>query len=545
MVGCASLLLILSCAFADVPADTMTKALDHFWPAGEPVKSPRKMIVLVGGPSNGNTGNDWTAYRNAINDRKVEVWVYAVGFGTSERALAANIASDEDHVKYLPSSAILSYEAPLAGIAACPANARLCDCTNGWCCCAGPGGCCCPTCPGLADPCSPKVCTAGKASLGCVGSTVTCNDNDMCTNDVCQETAPGSGVSECVHTAVDCDDGKECTIDGCAKSTGCYHTLRTCNDGKYCTNDSCDNSTLGGCVFTPVGGCSNACDAVACSDGVACTDDVCVHDAAGCADVGTGPTDQKRIDCLSYVGGTNNPGGGDQAAAAGLPVYCKYKTKVCPAPPVAGCGTVTCNSTSGDCDFVALNCDDGDPCTDDACVPGQGCENTQINCDQFDKCVTQVCQNGACVDGPVVACDDNNPCTEDSCDGVKGCIHTPIICPLDASQCQEVVGCFPDASQGQAGCVYRNISVLIDFCGNCRGGNVGCFIPASDDTEAASVAVGVIVAVVIAAVVAALLIAFFSKKGYDFYKAKSDLQADALQNNPYFKKNNMGGETGF
>ncbi len=36
--------------------------------------------------------------------------------------------------------------------------------------------------------------------------------------------------------------------------------------------------------------------------------------------------------------------------------------------------------------------------------------------------------------------------------------------------------------------------------------------------------------------------ASFSRRGYDYYKAKSDLNAAALQNNPYFKENANAGE---
>jgi hypothetical protein len=47
------------------------------------------------------------------------------------------------------------------------------------------------------------------------------------------------------------------------------------------------------------------------------------------------------------------------------------------------------------------------------------------------------------------------------------------------------------------------------------------------------------VGVVIAAIIAAALIAFFSKKGYDFYMAKNAMQSGGLQNNPAFENNSL------
>ena len=47
----------------------------------------------------------------------------------------------------------------------------------------------------------------------------------------------------------------------------------------------------------------------------------------------------------------------------------------------------------------ALNCDDHDACTTEACVPGEGCVYTAISCD------------------------DGVACTLDACDAQKGCTH--------------------------------------------------------------------------------------------------------------------------
>lgn len=132
------------------------------------------------------------------------------------------------------------------------------------------------------------------------------------------------------------------------------------------------------------------------------------------------------------------------------------------------------------------DCDDSDPCTDDACVNNL-CENTQIDCDDNDDCTADTCENGNCVHTPIngccesaaecddgnactsdtcvgglcqntpISCDDGDPCTEDTCDSVTGCMHTPTncddgnLCTIDS--CDSVNGCEHDPVQcpiGQA-----------------------------------------------------------------------------------------------
>jgi hypothetical protein len=75
-----------------------------------------------------------------------------------------------------------------------------------------------------------------------------------------------------------------------------------------------------------------------------------------------------------------------------------------------------------------------------------------------------------------------------------------------------------------------------------QGSNLNCFFSSVDETGAiAGITTGVIVAIVVAAVVAALLGIFFSKRGYDYYKAKNDLNSAGLQSNPMFVENQAAG----
>lgn len=87
------------------------------------------------------------------------------------------------------------------------------------------------------------------------------------------------------------------------------------------------------------------------------------------------------------------------------------------------------------------DCDDGDPCSDDACGSVGGafiCEhepNTDAACEDGHPCTANdTCQNGVCVGGSPPDCDDINPCTDDSCSSVGGsfvCDHVPNTDPCD------------------------------------------------------------------------------------------------------------------
>lgn len=60
-------------------------------------------------------------------------------------------------------------------------------------------------------------------------------------------------------------------------------------------------------------------------------------------------------------------------------------------------------------------CDDGDPCTVDACK-SNACVHTPKSCDDGDGCTSDSCDSktGSCVHQPI-SCDDGDPCTIDGC----------------------------------------------------------------------------------------------------------------------------------
>jgi len=98
---------------------------------------------------------------------------------------------------------------------------------------------------------------------------------------------------------------------------------------------------------------------------------------------------------------------------------------------------------------AAPDCDDGDPCTTDACQ-FQRCSYTASTApckDDQDPCTTDVCNMGNCThpdsgtcECQVAAdCNDNKVCTDDSCDANHECKHddNTAACPDEGSACTD------------------------------------------------------------------------------------------------------------
>jgi cysteine-rich repeat protein len=86
-----------------------------------------------------------------------------------------------------------------------------------------------------------------------------------------------------------------------------------------------------------------------------------------------------------------------------------------------------------------LDCDDQNFCTTDSCVPAQGCLHlfNDAPCNDADLCTIQDhCNNGSCTGGELLNCNDDNPCTDDACTPDAGCEHTPndAVC-TDSNEC--------------------------------------------------------------------------------------------------------------
>jgi hypothetical protein len=119
-----------------------------------------------------------------------------------------------------------------------------------------------------------------------------------------------------------------------------------------------------------------------------------------------------------------------------------------------------------------IECDDGNPCTVDSCVRGQGCVHTPSDgaaCDDGNACTqTDTCVGGACTGSNPIVCG-----AEDACHGGGTCDPTTGACSN------------PSAPDGTA-CNDGNACTQTDTCqaGSCTGANpVVC--AASDPCHAA------------------------------------------------------------
>jgi len=306
-------------------------------------------------------------------------------------------------------------------------------------------------------PCSDgDACTAGDVCAGGVcqpGPTLVCGDDNPCTDDSCLDghcvflsndadcddgnactLGDHCGGSQCVYTELlDCDDGDPCTTVACDPVVGCTGDWSDapCDDGDPCTvMDTCQE---GACVgLTPVScddenpctddacepgqGCINLPNSLPCDDNSACTtEDVC---AGGiCQGVGSTACDDLNP-CTEDI--CLDEGGCDYVLLSAIP---------CSDQDLCTSGDAC---QDGQCQAgLPLDCDDGNPCTDDLCEPATGCFNPPVAgapCDDGDACTDgDACQDdGACASGTPLSCDDQNACTKDSCDPAAGCIHVNV-----------------------------------------------------------------------------------------------------------------------
>ncbi|MBL8785934.1 MAG: hypothetical protein JNJ59_13620 [Deltaproteobacteria bacterium] len=255
------------------------------------------------------------------------------------------------------------------------------------------------------DPCTTDTCEVG---VGCVHAPYTgaCDDGDACTTgERCLTgVCTGGGPTACQ------DDGNPCTDEACLPDRGCVRTNRPnrtrCEDGNACTVD--DICMEGTCV----GGAT-----VSCNDNNPCTTDTCTANG-GCAHT-------------PIAGGPGSCDDGDPCTVGDF------------------CGSGSCNAGP------ALTCkSDGNACTSDTCVSGQGCVYPALAdttaCSDGNACTTgDRCQAGVCRPGAAPDCNDNNPCTNDGCDTELGCYHAPRTGACDdGSACTSASTCVDGQCRG-------------------------------------------------------------------------------------------------
>ena len=279
-------------------------------------------------------------------------------------------------------------------------------------------------------------------------------DNSLCVDAIqgkhcaitCVETCPGSYV--CSQVAAGGGD----LVSICVPATG--HLCEPCKGSAACESLGLKNSR---CVAYGLAG--NFC-------GIACANDKHCPAGHGCRDVTAvegGPSMQcVRLDATdtAQLGqcsctkaaiekkltttctATVSLPDGATAACQGSRSCLATGLGPCEAPaPI----DETCDGLDNDCNGTIDDgaCDDGNPCTTDACQPADGkCSHGNLSggpCDADGTVCTadDTCKGGSCVAGAQLGCDDNNVCTDDACDVAAGCVHLPnkVSCDADNDSC--------------------------------------------------------------------------------------------------------------
>ena len=308
-----------------------------------------------------------------------------------------------------------------------------------------------------------------------------CNDDNKCTDDKC------AGEQGCVNEIIEetiCDDGNPCTTsDACAAGT-CLGEPVDCDDENPCTDDACNGT----------GTCEHPANTAPCDDSDPCTAaDLCQE--GQCSGTSVFCDCQIDDDCAALEDGDSCNG----TLVCDLGVY-PYRCKVdpttvvtCPEPEGenAFCLAVACDPATGTClevphlegflcddadactvnekcgdgvcvAGVAVNCNDGNLCTDDTCDAAFGCVHTpnSAECDDGNLCtVGDACAQEACAGGELALdCSDGDLCTEDSCDSQAGCVHESKVCD-DGDLCT-LDTCLPSTGF----CIHTVVAVS---CGPC------------------------------------------------------------------------------
>ncbi len=176
-----------------------------------------------------------------------------------------------------------------------------------------------------------------------------------------------------------------------------------------------------------------------------------------------------------------------------------------PCPDSDPCnGFESCQAGVCVSDGVTPECVPVVPCVTGSCVSGQGCVNTPVadgtNCDNDDVCDgDDNCQAGKCVSrGAGLDCNDDNPCTDDACNATTGCQHTDIadgtpcadsnlcngdeICGAGSCRagetldCDDVNACTTDSCDAATGCAHEDLAEGTT-CGSGRSCQTGLCLP--------------------------------------------------------------------
>jgi MYXO-CTERM domain-containing protein len=241
-----------------------------------------------------------------------------------------------------------------------------------------------------------------------------------------------------------------------------------CSDG-VCCNTSCTGECRYCNLPESLGTCTTAPDGYPCPDSDKC-DGIKTCQSGVCVDGPPPDCDDSNV-CTTD---SCNPSTGCVHTPVANGTSCSDGNR---CNGVETCQNGVCRSPG------EMDCDDGDPCTQDSCHPQNGCSNTPLqdgtSCDDNNECNgVEVCQGGDCVPGAALNCDDNNSCTADRCIPGTGCVHEPYspgtpcndddlctveevclggVCVGEEADCDDHNRCTTDSCDPVAGCVHTTL----------------------------------------------------------------------------------------
>ena len=343
---------------------------------------------------------------------------------------------------------------------------------------------------GDGNPCTADSCDSETGA--CVNDTATmdgqgCDDDDPCTEgDVCDAAGACAGIVK------DCDDSNGCTVDSCDPMTGdCQNVPQVgeaCDDGDACTDpDACTAEGL--CAGIPAVDCDdfNDCTADACDPSTGLCDHTPVGAGTSCSYPDASPEAQNPCFPDAACNGLGICLQGASSCECLVDVDCPDDGDLCNGVPA--CDTGSFPYLCVDDPSSVVECDPGGTCFELVCDPGTGdCAPQGINeggaCDDENVCTTgETCASAECAGGVVADCDDGDPCTVDACDPVDGCGHEPApALPCDDGDECTLNTCTADGSA----CLYEDIPgccVTDDDCGGQPCIDGFCCVPICDDGQ--------------------------------------------------------------
>ena len=275
------------------------------------------------------------------------------------------------------------------------------------------------------DSCDPGVGCSNTASSALCDNGQFCDGSEICDPvQGCQAGAPPV-----------IDDFVACTEDSCDEVNDMVVNIPNdviCDNGQFCDGEeSCDpqdpNADPNGCVAGTAPDCS-----VVNNDGIACTDDTCdplANTGAGsCVNVPNHTSCDDGLFCngVEVCGAIGCESLGDPCVVLGLACdedidgcVCEEDADCDDGNPCTddSCPDLLCVHTDND----TASCDDGLFCNGEEVCSAGVCLSSGDPCSN----VTAACDDGVdgCVCGNEADCDDDNPCTDDACPA-EVCIHT-------------------------------------------------------------------------------------------------------------------------